>query len=657
LTRIPLPPGSVESVRATSVLVLAPHYDDEVLGCGGLILQLVRAKAAVRVLFLTDSGGGRQPVDDRAAYRERRRSEAAAAAQALGIAGWDALAIPDGDLAGHLDEAAGGIERAILSQHPELVLAPSPLEVTADHRAAFAALHRALTGFRDEPNDPRTSLRVLLYEVNHPGHPDVLVDVSAEELQLEAAMRCYASQLERHPYWNAGEGLRRFRTLSLGPAVSLAEGYRRLKVEDFSTRSLSQLVGELGGEASPQEVTEGPLISVVVRTRDRPQLLAEALGSLAANGYRRTEVVLVNDGGVRPEVAKDFPFPIVRVDLETSRGRAGAAQAGIDAARGTWISFLDDDDLAGPDHLASLAAMTANTGARVVYSDAAVTTYELDAERGTWTCSERRLPYSRDFDPDVLLLDNYIPFNTLLIERELLSAAGPLDNSLPFFEDWDLLIRLAALAPFHHLARVTCEYRHFRGSGGHPHVFGEHPSERADFLAVKARVLERHAARLTPDLLARAVDRLRREAVSEHEERRTVRAELVRTQADLGGLLQAHDALSRERFALEDRFHALNGELQALRTAHEELRLRYRADVESLHHQAQARDAELSKVTTETQRLYHEEIKLRSMIEEQGQHLGRTYGEIERLSRLLDAMRATRAWRAHEWLHRRSPAK
>jgi hypothetical protein len=83
---------------------------------------------------------------------------------------------------------------------------------------------------------------------------------------------------------------------------------------------------------------------------------------------------------------------------------------------------------------------------------------------GGWTEAERRLPYSRDFDPDVLRLDNYIPFNTLLAERALFEELA-FDPDLPIFEDWDFLIRLARRTPFHHVRRVTCEYRHFRGGG------------------------------------------------------------------------------------------------------------------------------------------------------------------------------------------------
>lgn len=620
------PPGWTERVRAASALVLAPHYDDEVLGCGGLLAQLAAAGAAVRVLFLTDSGGGGEAVADRDAYRQRRREESAKVCEILGLAGCDHLDLPDGALEHYLDAAAEGIRRAILTQRPELLVVPSPLEVSRDHRAAFAAFHRLLHPLRDGHPDQEAlrGARILLYEVNHPAYPDLLVDVSPERETLERAMAAYASQEERHPYWNAGLGLRRFRTLSLPPGVEMAEGYRRLRVEDLTTRSLAQLVRHLGGWPEINEVREGPRVSVIVRTRDRPRLLAEALESLAAGAYRRAEVVLVNDGGAPPAVPDGFPLPVVRVDLAESRGRAGAAEAGIAAATGDYVAFLDDDDLAAPEHLATLAGLVAAAGVRVAYTDAAVVLYELKGEG--WVCRERRLPYSRDFDRDVLLVDNYIPFNTLLIERALFAEAGPFDPALPFFEDWDFLIRLSAITPFHHLAQVTCEYRHFRG-GAH-HVFGERPRERADFLEVKARVLARHAESLTPERLARAVDTLRAELVAEREGWASARQDLAAARTDLTALAQDHQALARERFLWEERYHAANGELTGLRGEREALR-------------------------AELQRLYDEEKKLRAAVDDQTKHLARTYAEIERLNGILREMEATRAWRVHQWWQRR----
>jgi hypothetical protein len=227
-------------------------------------------------------------------------------------------------------------------------------------------------------------------------------------------------------------------------------------------------------------------------------------------------------------------------------------------------------------------------------------------------CRERRLPYSRDFDPDLLLLDNYIPFNTLLIDRRLFAEVGGFDRELPFFEDWDYLIRLAAATPFHHLARVTCEYRHFRG-GAH-HVLGETPRRRADFLAMKARVLAKHAGRIAPERLAAAVDTLRGELVDAGEAAAAARRERR----------EAADARARA----EDAYHRLHGEAEALR-------------------------ADRERTSAELQRLYDDERGLRATVADQHTHLGRTYAEIARLEGLIRDMESTRAWRVHRWLERR----
>ncbi len=611
------PPGTTEDVRASSALVLAPHYDDEVLGCGGLVCRLTAAGAAVRVLFLSDSGGDDQDTEERAAYSRRRRDEAKAAAEILGIAGIDRLDLPDGALDQHLDEIAEGFRRALLSQRPSLVLVPSPLEASSDHRAAFRALHDLLGALREgDALWPLVrDLDVLAYEINHPLRPDVLVDVGEQVEAIERAMVCYPSQQEQHDYLGACLGLAKFRALTLPPEVRAAEAYRRLALEDFRTHGPATLIAEIGGAPESLKIEEGPTISVIVRTRDRPELLAEALGSLVASTYRRFEVVLVNDGGEPPAVPADFPCSVQVVDLQPGRGRAAAANAGIAAAGGDYVAFLDDDDLVEPEHLATLAGLVQAAGVRIAYTDAAVGTYELDGESG-WRRSERRLPYSRDFDPELLLFDNYIPFNTLLIERRLLDEAGELDEVLPFFEDWDYLIRLAALTPFHHLARVTCEYRHFRG-GGH-HILGDRPEKRSDFLEMKTRVIAKHAERGGPDAVARAVDRLRAEYVAESEDSSRLRAELERAEA---------------------RYHDANGKLAGLevhqqvleeseRRARELLRQR-EGEIHGLHQHAEQLSADLRQ----------------------------SYDEVERLNELIRAMESSKAWRMHQWWQERVAPK
>jgi GT2 family glycosyltransferase/LmbE family N-acetylglucosaminyl deacetylase len=652
---LPAPVSHTERLRARHALVIAPHYDDEVLGCGGAIAQLAAAGTHVTVMFLSDSAGAPGDPEGGADYSARRRAESDAACARLGVAQRIDLALPDGALAQaqHLRAAADAIEAyiraaaahsapapatvatAAISAAPErlldLLFVPSPSEITLDHQAACAAVHEAIQRLRGADEDAIRRVDVLCYEVNHSSHPDLLVDVSAQVGLIESAMACYASQQARHDYLGAALGHRRFRTLTLTAAsgVTHAEAYRRLCGWDFATRSLAQLVAFAvgGGIGTPAAGPSGalpafaaaavaassaaaaaagaaagvaaadvnvagaiaagasagvradesaPLVSVIVRTRDRPALLREALASLAASIYRQVEVVLVNDGGVSPAIEAEaetpFPFPLIRVEHETPKGRAAAAQAGVDAARGEFIAFLDDDDLVAPEHLSTLVSIAQATGARVVYSDAAVAVYEpaiadsANHADSAWTCVQRELPYARDFDADRLLVDNYIPLNTLLIERALFRAAGPFDTTLEIFEDWDMLIRLAALTPFQHIPRVTAEYRHFRGAAtgrGHSQALGEDGWRRPDFEDMKARVLAKHAPQLNPRTLARIVIGLRAEADESDQRRRRLARDAEAESANLRETLDRVNTELRRVYDEEARLTAAAADLSA----------------------------------------------------------------------------------------------
>lgn len=234
---------------------------------------------------------------------------------------------------------------------------------------------------------------------------------------------------------------------------------------------------------------------MIVRTKDRPALLAEALASVAAQSSRDLELVVVNDGGesVR-EVVDAVPPPLRRtlVELQPGRGRSAAANAGIAAARGRWVLFLDDDDLLFPDAVERLLA-AAPAEQAVVYGEVEAVRYP-DGERGQGTPWRR---FAAPFDATGLLFENFIPFNAALLPALAVRELGGLDESLECFEDWDLFLRLSDRLPFVQVPVRVAEYRIL----GTAFVDGRGGEERQ--LRGRAAVVAKHAARFSPEALAR----------------------------------------------------------------------------------------------------------------------------------------------------------
>lgn len=97
-----------------------------------------------------------------------------------------------------------------------------------------------------------------------------------------------------------------------------------------------------------------PLFSVILTTHNRPAFLREALNSVLGQTLDDFECIVVDDCSEPPaSVPDDGRFRLVR--LEPARGCAGARNAGIEVANGSYLTFLDDDDIYLPEHLSLLS--------------------------------------------------------------------------------------------------------------------------------------------------------------------------------------------------------------------------------------------------------------------------------------------------------------
>src|SRR5260370_17795252 len=136
--------------------------------------------------------------------------------------------------------------------------------------------------------------------------------------------------------------------MTVDPSTHSVEGYWVAALPSLRTIPFSAL-REMAGAPPSIEVESEPLpVSVVVRTKDRPALLHQAVDSIRASRYP-AEIVVVNDGGKSPEI-RDVRL----VNLAQSAGRSEAMNRGVRAAKAAFLAFLDDDDPYYPEHLSPL---------------------------------------------------------------------------------------------------------------------------------------------------------------------------------------------------------------------------------------------------------------------------------------------------------------
>lgn len=228
------------------VVVLAPHPDDESLGCGGTIRLLVSAKKKVKVVFLT-SGDKGDPADPRSsspplklrggrgalsppvgegfsdkeahitAYSLMREKEAQKALRTLGVSDYDFLRFPDRGLFSHHEDALEELMKIVKAFRPDTLYSPSMVEPNPDHRAAAAlsmGVQRSVTGGVSASAGP-SHLRVVFYEVTLPLRPNLLVDITPVYRRKRSAVRKYKSQLKLIDYLRHITALNTVRSLTV----------------------------------------------------------------------------------------------------------------------------------------------------------------------------------------------------------------------------------------------------------------------------------------------------------------------------------------------------------------------------------------------------------------------------------------------------------
>jgi glycosyltransferase involved in cell wall biosynthesis len=189
-----------------------------------------------------------------------------------------------------------------------------------------------------------------------------------------------------------------------------------------------------------------PTVSIVLPTFNRLQFLRAAVDSVFNQTFSGWELIIADDGSNAETLAFLAQLESreqVRLLRMTHSGNPGAVRnAAIRAARGRYVAFLDSDDVWLPDKLRlQVAAHAACPNRRWSYTALArIDAGGLPMRDGlglNWT------PHEGDIFEPLLTLAASVATPTVMIERHLLQELGGFDEQQPYFEDYDLWLRLS----------------------------------------------------------------------------------------------------------------------------------------------------------------------------------------------------------------------
>lgn len=580
------------------VLVFAPHPDDEVFGCGGAIIKHTTQGDQVMILVVTDGAFATTDDQKSADYSAIRRTETLNAASIMGNPEIVFLDYPDRSLV-YGEELIAKFLSHLQSFAPSIVYLPSFVEAHPDHRLVCAAVVEASR--RYEKN-----LLLCFYEVGQILQPNLLLDISDVHSKLQDAIDCFQSQLKVQNYKQQIVARHVFRTYTLSKETKAAEAYFTIYSDSLKNEGLPSYI-TISKESFPAknalEEFGFPLISIIVRTTNRPEL-HEALHSITMQTYPNIEIILVDAIGNQSAGLGNFPkrFPINYVSKGEMLNRPSASNMGLMHVSGDYFSFLDEDDLIYPNHITDLYEHIIEQKVSIAHSNVIMTNQR----------NETIKVFDQAHDGLRILHGNNIPNHAILYSSTLLKHGLVFDESLEIFEDWDFIIQCSHIARFSHLDKITAVYRNLGQSGAQ--------DDASKITEYRTKVLEKWKTKLTGnryreflDYLALTYNKKLLNNLEKSLDEYKTNNELLRLRNNelKNDLLISVKESEKAKFLIENFKHTNNELNLALNEVQEQL-AKIRIDYEALfelHKSAIAKERLLSK---QVRQKIHEKISLRS---------------------------------------------
>ncbi|MFH1011474.1 MAG: glycosyltransferase [bacterium] len=229
--------------------------------------------------------------------------------------------------------------------------------------------------------------------------------------------------------------------------------------ESQQVSRLYQAIMETGNQEKRRQPPKPlPVVSIILPTWGRKNLLKRALVSVEHQTWPHYEVIVVNcsDAPLEEEISEiDLGEKLRYIWLRSNLNGAVAWNAGLALASGRWIAFLDEGGAYYPNHLESLLEAARESRQPIIYAGTMRMEgfYEGDDFLVTKSEQESALPFS----PERLYAQNPLHLQAMLIERSCFTQVGYFEAAADPLSDWELLIRMARRFPFHCMGEITSE--------------------------------------------------------------------------------------------------------------------------------------------------------------------------------------------------------
>jgi LmbE family N-acetylglucosaminyl deacetylase len=218
-------PSFVQCLEGPQVLVLSPHPDDDVLGCGGSLIKHKKSGHTITSVYLTDGSLGDPSFADKAALVLEREQESERAAQIVGISRCEFLREKDQNLKS-TDRIIRRVSDLLENIKPDLVYLPFFLDNHPDHIATNAIFYQVV-------RNSKARFKCCFYETWTPLIPNILVDISEEMDFKIRAIEEFKTQLKHFNYVRVCKGLNVYRSMLFSGQSSYAEAFYVLSPEEY----------------------------------------------------------------------------------------------------------------------------------------------------------------------------------------------------------------------------------------------------------------------------------------------------------------------------------------------------------------------------------------------------------------------------------------